>query len=331
MKHEMKLCLYDVTDYEAPILEELSRRLETQVVKSRGPLTAESLELARGCAGLSFLGYSRLDAPLLEAIRNLGIRHISTRTIGYDHIDTAAARRLGLHVYHAHYEPSNVADFTVMMMLILLRKAKISICRALVNDFSLDGMMGREMRSLTIGVVGTGKIGGAVIRNLSGFGCRILAYAHHPDPALAALAEYTALDTLYAQSDIITLHVPLTSQNYHMIDQAAIRRMKPGVILINTARGQLIDTEGLIDALECGQVGGAGIDTLEEESGVMHVHVGTRVIDNRRLLYLKQFPNVLYTQHYAFFTQEATESMALCGLKSILDGLHGIATPCEIL
>lgn len=116
-----------------------------------------------------------------------------------------------------------------------------------------------------------------------------------------------------------------------MIDQAAIRRMKPGVILINTARGQLIDTEGLIDALECGQVGGAGIDTLEEESGVMHVHVGTRVIDNRRLLYLKQFPNVLYTQHYAFFTQEATESMALCGLKSILDGLHGIATPCEIL
>ena len=115
-----------------------------------------------------------------------------------------------------------------------------------------------------------------------------------------------------------------------MIDAEALGKMKPGVILINTARGQLIDTESLIAALESGQVGGAGIDTLEEESGVMHVHVGTRIIDNRSLLYLKQFPNVVYTQHYAFFTQEATESMVLCGLQSILDGSRGIPTPCEV-
>ena len=217
-----------------------------------------------------------------------------------------------------------------MMMLILLRKAKISICRALVNDFSLDGMMGREMRSLTIGVVGTGKIGAAVVRNLSGFGCRILAYAHHPAPCLAGLADYVELDELYARSDIITLHVPLTEQNYHMIDAATLQKMKRGVILINTARGKLIETESLIQALESGQVGGAGIDTLEEESGVMHVHVGTKVIDNRSLLYLKQFPNVLYTQHYAFFTQEATESMVRCGIQSILAGVQGTPTPCEV-
>ena len=326
----MKICVYDILDYEEPILERLQSQIGEELVRVRAPLTESSLALAKGCCGLSILGYSRVDRPLLEAMVQMGIRHISTRTIGYDHIDTAAAKELGVHVYHAYYEPNNVADFTVMMMLIMLRKAKISICRALVNDFSLDGLMGRELRSLTVGVIGTGKIGAAVIRNLSGFGCKILACAHHPDPSLSGLAEYVDLDRLYAQSDIVTLHVPLTQANYHMIDAGTLAKMKRGVILINTARGQLIDTESLIDALESGQVGGAGIDTLEEESGVMHIHVGTRIIDKRSLLYLKQFPNVLYTQHYAFFTQEATESMVRCGLQSILDGCRGVPTPCEV-
>ena len=326
----MKICVYDILDYEEPILERLQSQIGEELVRARAPLTESSLALAEGCCGLSILGYSRVDRPLLEAMVQMGIRHISTRTIGYDHIDTAAAKELGVHVYHAYYEPNNVADFTVMMMLIMLRKAKISICRALVNDFSLDGLMGRELRSLTVGVIGTGKIGAAVIRNLSGFGCKILACAHHPDPSLSGLAEYVDLDRLYAQSDIVTLHVPLTQANYHMIDAGTLAKMKRGVILINTARGQLIDTESLIDALESGQVGGAGIDTLEEESGVMHIHVGTRIIDKRSLLYLKQFPNVLYTQHYAFFTQEATESMVRCGLQSILDGCRGVPTPCEV-
>ena len=326
----MKICVYDILDYEEPILERLQSQIGEELVRVRAPLTESSLALAEGCCGLSILGYSRVDRPLLEAMVQMGIRHISTRTIGYDHIDTAAAKELGVHVYHAYYEPNNVADFTVMMMLIMLRKAKVSICRALVNDFSLDGLMGRELRNLTVGVIGTGKIGAAVIRNLSGFGCKILACAHHPDPSLSGLAEYVDLDRLYAQSDIVTLHVPLTQANYHMIDAGTLAKMKRGVILINTARGQLIDTESLIDALESGQVGGAGIDTLEEESGVMHIHVGTRIIDKRSLLYLKQFPNVLYTPHYAFFTQEATESMVRCGLQSILDGCRGVPTPCEV-
>ena len=326
----MKICVYDILDYEEPILKTIKSEVQDQLVEIHEPLSLETLEAARGCDGVSVLGYSQINRELLEAMAAMGIRHISTRTIGYDHIDTAAAKALGIHIYHAYYDPNNVADFTVMMMLILLRKAKISICRALVNDFSLDGMMGREMRSLTIGVVGTGKIGAAVVRNLSGFGCRILAYAHHPAPCLAGLADYVELDELYARSDIITLHVPLTEQNYHMIDAAALQKMKRGVILINTARGKLIETESLIQALESGQVGGAGIDTLEEESGVMHVHVGTKVIDNRSLLYLKQFPNVLYTQHYAFFTQEATESMVRCGIQSILAGVQGTPTPCEV-
>ena len=166
----MKICVYDILDYEEPILKTIKSEVQAQLVEIHEPLSLETLEAARGCDGVSVLGYSQINRELLEAMAAMGIRHISTRTIGYDHIDTAAAKALGIHIYHAYYDPNNVADFTVMMMLILLRKAKISICRALVNDFSLDGLMGRELRSLTVGVIGTGKIGAAVIRNLSGFG-----------------------------------------------------------------------------------------------------------------------------------------------------------------
>lgn len=326
----MRIYVYDVTDFEKSVLEALQREFTDEIVLTDKHLTLETLEGAKGFDGISVHGYSNVDREVLVRMKEYGIMHLSTRTIGYDHFDMTAVRELGIHAYHAHYNPNNVADFTVMMMLIMLRKAKISICRALVNDFSLEGMMGREMRSLTVGVIGTGKIGTAVIKSLSGFGCKIIAYDKFKSPVVEELAEYAELDTLYAKSDIITLHTPLIEDNYHMINEETIQKMKKGVILINTARGQLIDTESLIKALEEEQVGGAGIDTLEEEAGIMHVHVGTKIVDKRSLLYLKQFPNVLYTQHYAFYTQEATESMVRCGITSIQSGVRGETTPCEI-
>ena len=194
----------------------------------------------------------------------------------------------------------------------------------------MDGLQGRELRSLTVGVIGTGKIGSTVIKNLSGFGCKIIAYDPFEKEEVKQYASYVPLDELYQKSDIITLHIPLTKENYHMIQAKTIDKMKKGVILINTARGQLIHTKDLIDALEQEKIAGAGIDTLEEENGVMHEHIGVRIIDNRDLLYLKQFPNVVYTQHYAFYTKEACDSMIVCGIRSIQDGYHQIKTICEI-
>lgn len=326
----MKIYVYDLMDFEKSALETIVAESPDEITLSIEHLTAETLSKAEGCDGLSILGYSRVDDALLAKMEERGIYHLSTRTIGFDHIDVKAAAKRGIHVYHAYYSPHNVADFTVMMILIMLRKAKISICRALVNDFSLDGIMGREMRSLTIGVIGTGNIGSTVIRNLSGFGCKIIAYDLRRSPAVEGLATYVDMDTLCRESDVITLHTPLTGDNYHMINRETIAKMKKGVILINTARGQLVDTAALIEALESEQVGGAGIDTLEEEAGVMHVNIGTRIVDKRSLLYLKQFPNVLYTQHYAFYTQEAIMSMARCGVDSIRDGAAGRKSPCEI-
>lgn len=326
----MKIAVFDVTDFEVPVLNRLKAEGNDELVFYAESLTEDACYGLAGFQGVSVLGYSKVNKEILSALKKMGIEHVSTRTIGFDHIDVKAAKEMGIHVYHAFYSPNNVADFAVMMMLIMLRKAKISICRALVNDFSLDGMMGRELRSLTVGVIGTGKIGATVVKNLSGFGCRIIAYDFVENPAIKEMAEYVDLDTLYEESDIITLHVPLTEDNYHMINDDTIAKMKKGVILINTARGQLIDTESLIRALENEYVGGAGIDTLEEESGVMHVDVGTRIIDKRSLLYLKQFPNVLYTQHYAFYTKEATESMVRCGIEAIRDGVMGKGTMCEV-
>ena len=315
----MKLIAYDV-------IEELG----VELILEHRSLTPETLALAEGCEGVSVIGYSRVTRNILEGLKSMGIFQLSTRTVGFDHIDVKAAKELGIHVSNARYEPYNVADFTVMMMLILLRKAKISICRALVNDFSLDGLKGRELRSLTVGIIGTGRIGSTVIHNLSGFGCRILACDSYMNPAIRDMAEYVDLDTIYREADIISLHVPMTEENYHMINKDSIAKMKDGVILINTARGALINSEDLIDALEKEKIGGAGIDTVEDEEGIVHVHVGTNIVEKRSLLYLKQFPNVVFTQHYAFFTEEASESMVRCGIQSIYNGASGMENPFEI-
>lgn len=327
----MKIYVYDMVDFEEKILADLAMNSDDEIVCFRERFTLEQLEKIVDADAISILGYSHVDETMLEKMKEKGILYISTRTIGYDHIDVKKAKEMGIKVYNAFYEPNNVADFAVMSMLILLRKAQVSICRALVNDFSLDGMKGREMRSMTVGVIGTGKIGATVVRNLSGFGCKILAYDPYENAKLKEYATYVDLDTLYHESDIITLHTPLTSDNYHMINKESIEKMKDGVIIINTARGALIDTDDLIDALESEKVGGAGIDTLEEEQGIMHVHVGTQIMNNKRsLLYIKQFPNVLYTQHYGFFTEEAIMSMVTCGITSLQDGFYGRESRCEV-
>ncbi|WP_455716223.1 NAD(P)-dependent oxidoreductase [Anaerosporobacter sp.] len=326
----MKIYVYDVADFEEKIFAKLQKEVNDELAFSKESCNLETIEKAKGFDGITTLGYSKIDETILRKMKEYNIKYISTRTIGFDHIDVAKAKELGISVFHANYEPNNVADFTVMMMLILLRKAKVSICRALVNDFSLNGMQGKEMRSLTIGVIGTGKIGTTVIKNLSGFGCNIIAYDLYQNDTVKQYARYVSIEEIYKESDIITLHMPLTDSNYHMINGKIIEKMKKGVIIINTARGGLINTEDLISGLESGHVGGAGIDTLEEENTVMHKDLGTKIIDERALLYLKQFPNVLYTQHYGFFTEEATEMMARCGIKSIQLAAAGLENPFEI-
>lgn len=313
----MKIAAFEVKNFEEKAFGSApSHGLDVTIHSER--LTPDSLSLAEGCDGVNILGHSVIDEPLLQSLQKAGVKYIATRTIGFNHIDVKAANKLGIRVSNAHYSPYNVADFTVMLMLMLLRKAKISVIRALVNDFSLDEMCGRELRSLTVGIVGAGKIGRTVMQNLSGFGCKILAYDPFVDPAtLPASVKCVSLDEVLKNSDILSLHIPYTEENRHLLNRERINRMKRGAFLINTARGELVDTDALVEAIENGQIGGAGIDTIEQEENVCHVDLGTHIVAKRDIFYLKQFPNVIYTPHQAFFTEEATAAMVESSLESL--------------
>lgn len=322
----LKFAVYEARADEMEYLRAEAARLGVRLAILPEVPTAGTAALAAGCAGVSFLGQGHIDAPLLDAWHALGVRCLSTRTVGYDHIDLGYARRLGMRVCNARYAPNGVADFTVMLMLMCLRQYKQALWRGQVNDFSLAGLQGRELRDLTVGIVGTGRIGAQVARDLSGFGCRILAFAHHPDPALAGVVEYTDWDTLLRSSDILTLHVPLTPANRHLICRETIARMKDGVILINCARGELADMEALIEGIESQKIGALGMDTAEGDEGIVHGDHRTDILPNRNWFYLHQFRNVVMTQHMAFYTDAAVQSMVRCGIEGLWAMAQG--KPC---
>ena len=327
----MKVAVFEVHDYEDDDFA-LAPSYGLEIQTCREILSRKNLSLVQGCKGVSVLGHSILDAQILTELKKAGVRFIATRTIGYNHIDMKAAQALKLRVSNAQYSPHNVADFTVMLMLMLLRKAKIPVIRALVNDFSLDDMRGKELRSCTVGIVGAGKIGRAVMQNLSGFGCKILVYDPFAENiALPEGAKQASLDEILTTCDILSLHIPFTEDNRHFLDGGRLNKMKRGALLINTARGELVDTEALICAVESGQIGGVAIDTVEDEENICHVDLGTRVVPKRDLFYLKQFPNVIYTPHLAFFTEEATSAMVQSALESLKLFDENRPNPYEII
>jgi D-specific alpha-keto acid dehydrogenase len=187
------------------------------------------------------------------------------------------------------------------VMLMAIRHAKATVRRSDVHDYRLHDVRGRELRDLTVGVVGTGRIGAAVVDRLTGFGCRLLAH----DRTATTAAEYVPLDALVRDSDIVTLHTPLTAETHHLLDQRRIERMKPGAFIINTGRGSLIDTEALVAALDCGLLGGAALDVVEGEEGVFYTDCRSRVIDSKPLLRLQEMPNVVISPHTAYYTDHA--------------------------
>ncbi len=326
----MNITVFEVSPDERQELELLSRTLPVTLRLVEGNLSMETLSLAEGAEGVSTLGRSRLDRPMLEALGKLGVRYLSTRTIGVDHIDVAAARELGIRVSHAAYPPAAVADFTVMLMLLVLRHYKPAMWRQNVNDYSLKGLMGRSLHSLTVGVVGTGSIGAAVIRNLSGFGCRILAYNLADCEELHPYADFVDLDTLYRESDVITFHVPATPETRRMVNRESLARMKNGVVLINTARGELMDIDAITEGIETEKIGSLAMDVFEHEQGIYHADRKTDILKNKDMVYLRQFPNVVLTQHMAFYTEESIVSMVDCGIHSLLDMKEGRKTRLEL-
>lgn len=315
----MKFAVYGLWEEEKTILEALSARYGFEYVATSEPLSLENIDLCKGLNGVSSLGRVDANAEMMQALQERGIKYFSTRTVGYNHIDLAGAKACGIKVCNSSYPPDSVAEFTVMLMLLLLRKYKQTLWRQQVNDYSLGGLRGETLKGMTIGVIGGGQIGGRVMEILKGFGCRLLCYSQDKKAEIEAIAEYVDEDTVYAMSDIITYHVPCLPTTKYMLNKETLKKMKDGVILINTARGELFSLPALIEGVEEKKIGGLAMDVFEGEDGIYHENRIADILRNRDMAYLRQFPNVILTPHMAFYTQLTMNSMMQISMENLLE------------
>lgn len=319
----LKIAVYNYRDFdEAAFFDKFAKQYGAEIVICREAPNPENAKLAKGCAGVSVIT-TAITEDIIKVWKDMGVLHISTRTIGYDHVDIAAAKKHGITVSNVAYSTGSVADYAVMLILMALRKMKMIMKRADGMDYSLQGSIGRQIGGLTVGVVGTGKIGEHVIRNLSGFGCRILASDPYEKDSVKQYAAYVSRDTLFAECDVITFHVPAVDGTHHIVCKETIEKMKDGVVLVNTARGSVINTLDLIDALESGKVGAAALDVVENELGIFYGDYKYTVIGHREMSILKDMPNVLMLPHMAFYTENAVSDMVEHSIASIAKEAKG--------
>lgn len=269
-----------------------------------------------------------MDEVCLTSLKNGGTELIALRSAGFNNVDLKVATRLNLKIVRVPaYSPYSVAEHAVGLMLALNRKLCRAYNRVRELNFSLDGLVGFDMHGKTVGIIGTGRIGSVLAHILGGFGCKILAYDLFPDNDLVVRLglKYVTLDQLYKESDIISLHVPLTPKTHHIVDQKSLSMMKPGVMLVNTGRGGLVDTKSLISALKIGQIGYAGLDVYEEEEGIFFEDHSQDLLQDDVLARLLTFPNVFITSHQGFLTREALANIAQTTLQNVKDFELGVA------
>jgi D-specific alpha-keto acid dehydrogenase len=295
------MTIYGCGQDESVLFEELAPRVGVVPTITEAAVSGRNLALAYGNRCISVGHKTRIADSTLLALGRAGVAHITTRSIGRNHLDVGYAESVGISVATVSYSPDSVADYTLMLMLMAVRNAKTTIRRADVHDYRLPDVRGRELRDLTIGVVGAGRIGTAVIDRLRGFGCRVLAHDRRPEGS----AEWVSLDELVRQSDVVTLHTPLSADTHHLLDRRRIEQLKHGAYVVNTGRGSLIDTEALVRALESGRLGGAALDVLEGEEGIFYADCSSKAIGHTLLSRLQELPNVLISPHTAYYTDHA--------------------------
>ena len=289
----------------------------------------ENYLLAKGADAISMTPCD-MSAAMVERFASIGVKYILCRSIGYDHVDLAKARECGMRVSNVSYPPSGVANYAIMLAMMLQRRIVSILKRAELQDYSLKEKIGEDISFQTVGVIGTGKIGRTVIEHLSGFGCKILCYDPYQNEAVKKYARYVSLEELFEKSDVITLHTNATEENYHLLNREAFARMKNGVRIVNTARGKLIDTDALVEALESGKVGGAALDVLEKEDGLYYYNRIGDVIANRDMALLRSFPNVILSPHTAFYTTQAVGHMVEGCFEAADAFARGVQTEHEV-
>ena len=315
----MQVAVFSTKPYDRAFLDRANVGFGHGLTYVQPRLTSETISLANGFPAVCVFVNDRLDAPALERLAAGGTRVVALRCAGFNNIDLPAAERLGLKVVRVPaYSPFAVAEHTVGLILTLNRKIHRAFSRVREGNFSLDGLLGFDLHGRTVGVVGTGQIGAVVTRIMAGFGCHLLGYDLRPSADCEALGmTYVSLHELLAGSDIISLHCPLTPETHHLIDARAVRRMKPGAMLVNTSRGAVIDTRAVIKGLKSGRIGSLGVDVYEEEADYFFEDLSQQGIADDVLARLLTFPNVVVTGHQAFFTQDALEVIATTTLRNI--------------
>jgi len=326
------LAFYDTKPYDREYFAVAAERAHVSLDFHDFRLSAATARSAAGAQAVCVFVNDRLDRECLTTLGELGVKLAALRCAGFNNVDQAAARSLGISIVRVPaYSPHAVAEHSVALLLTLNRKIHRAYNRVREQNFSLGGLVGFNLQGKSVGIIGTGKIGRVAAEIFKGFGCRVLAQDLVPSPDWAALhgVTYTTLETLLAESDVVTLHLPLTPATHHLVNAATLARMKRGAYLINTSRGKLVETSAIIRALKSGHLGGVALDVYEEEEGIFFEDLSGAVLQDDELARLMSFPNVLITAHQAFLTREALSEIARVTMDNIVRFRDGVPLLAE--
>lgn len=315
----MKLLVIGHRDEETFIFEKFNKNLNYEISYTHDILTMSNIEMTKGYDAICLTVNSVITEEVAKCLPSLGVKYILNKLAGKDNLNLESIHKYGLKAaYVPHYSPNAVSEHTVMLILAALRKLKLQLHNVDKHNFTLKGLQGRELRNMTVGVIGTGKIGCTTIKNLSGFGCRILASGHSEKEEIKAFAAYVPREELLNKSDIIVFHCPLTEDTYHLINDKTISTLKDGVCLINTARGKIFDTKAVLNALRTGKISAIAIDVYERENEILRKDISSGELKDKEFEELLSMENVIYTTHTAFYTDEAISNM----IETTLENLH---------
>ncbi len=312
----IKTAFYDAKEYDKPSFEYYGNQHGIQFRFLETKLNEDTVDLARGCDAVCVFVNDTVNAAVIDRLHQYGVRMIALRSAGYNNVDVQAAFGK-VHVVHVPaYSPYAVAEHAIAMLLTSVRRIHKAYNRTREFNFSLNGLTGFDFHGKTVGVIGTGKIGRIFIDICRGFGMKVIAYDRFPAPDSGI--DYVTPDELFVRSDVISLHCPLTDETRHMIDAAAIEKMKKGVVIVNTSRGGLIDTEALLEGIKARKIGAACLDVYEEEADVFFEDRSGHILNDDLLSRLISMPNVIVTSHQAFLTEEALNNIAETTVNNIL-------------
>jgi D-lactate dehydrogenase len=317
----IQMALFDAKPYDTESFQRENAEFGFQIKYFKNHLNIDTVKLADGYDAICVFVNDRIDREIIQALLKYDVKLVALRSAGYNNVELDAAYKR-IHVVRVPaYSPHAIAEHTVALIMALNRKTHRAFYRIRDNNFTINGLKGFDMYGKTAGVIGTGRIGMALIGILKGFGMRVLASDPYPnqEKAMELGFEYVDRDRLYGESDIVSLNCPLTKATYHLINRQSIAKMKDGVMLINTGRGHLVDTKALINALKANKIGAAGLDVYEEESEVFFEDFSNQIVSDDVLARLMTFNNVLITSHQGFFTNEALANIARTTLQNVRD------------